>query len=859
MHNVLPNTIKYRLQTWTPEHWKTHYKGKSSEKISRVIGLLKQLPEKSHLFNRAKVVINAFSFSIPNKKSENAILTDLSIQSSNTTKPVFKRVLNLCEACEKGDLARVRELLASGKKDVNKSNRGLTYLTLAAFLGHVDIVKELIDHGAKINTIPSPLAIACEKGNIQIVELLLEAGANPNLYQERKLEQGSTPLYLACQSGNLEIVKLLLKYEADIDIGDLFGRPPLYMAVIKGKEEIVKYLIHHGANVNAYIRQKTGENLLHLAASDYSPKILETLLFSKKLDVNAKDYRGYTPLHYARDKEIAALLIANGAIVNAQNNNEETLLLGLFENISRAKEDFVIFLIDQGMNFYSQDEKNHLLDVAFDNGLYRAAKKLIEKGADLQKALEIKPPKELLKSEESYSFLEEQKYDLSSIKQDKYLLFLSVTSSNTEVWHPILKNLIKLGVDLNVVNDETGDTPLHLAKLYSTTELLIKGGASPHAVDAYGNTPLHLVFPGIETLRGETLINHMTDLRIENRLGQTVFEKLCHSYRFNPDPDTMRLMLLILKKDLSLLDTIKRDENFFQEFMQKACINNMEPLVFKLLSLGVKVDIPDTDKFTALDRTLVHGHFDLLKKIIEKLGGSYQAYIDHKFLAHVFGLDGFSDFNTFKVDHEGFNYRLSAEKLSLLGGEFLKDRSEHKELFDILQEAPDNLNLSPEELMKKMDEKPVILFTGWDKHIVALVFYKDMIFKCNRGSMSPAEGGVEIFRMKNKEKLPSVLTDLQKYATSEQGRYLLYDKMSKDLDLENEGVFILKNQPVGNCGWSSAKAAFLAVAYLLNLKQGLSDRKARVEGMRLFKEFNTFVRGRVVDYCVTNTENLDKF
>jgi len=159
-----------------------------------------------------------------------------------------------------------------------------------------------------------------------------------------------------------------------------------------------------------------------------------------------------------------------------------------------------------------------------------------------------------------------------------------------------------------------------------------------------------------------------------------------------------------------------------------------------------------------------------------------------------------------------------------------------------------------------MDEKPVILFTGWDQHIIAIIFYKDMVLKCNRGSMSPTEGGgIEIFKMKNKEKLSFVLDDLQKQATSQEGRSLLYNRMNEDLNLEKEDVFFLKKQPVGNCGWSSAKAAFLGAAYLCYLKQELSDKKARIEGMRLFKEFTPFVREKVADYCVTNTENLDRF
>ena len=42
-------------------------------------------------------------------------------------------------------------------------------------------------------------------------------------------------------------------------------------------------------------------------------------------DVNAKDAEGFTPLHYAATKEVAELLIAKGALVNAKGDGETPL------------------------------------------------------------------------------------------------------------------------------------------------------------------------------------------------------------------------------------------------------------------------------------------------------------------------------------------------------------------------------------------------------------------------------------------------------------------------------------------------------------------------------------------------------
>jgi len=60
---------------------------------------------------------------------------------------------------------------------------------------------------------------------------------------------------------------------------------------------------------------------IHQAATDGNIKAVKQHL-AAGTDVNAKDYRGWTPLHWAAQyghKEIVELLIAKGADVNAKN------------------------------------------------------------------------------------------------------------------------------------------------------------------------------------------------------------------------------------------------------------------------------------------------------------------------------------------------------------------------------------------------------------------------------------------------------------------------------------------------------------------------------------------------------------
>ncbi len=91
---------------------------------------------------------------------------------------------------------------------------------------------------------PTPLHAAAARGHVEIVELLIKAGA----VIDCRNELGETPLHLAATS---EVVQTLLKYGADIEAKDDKGETPIHEAVKYGNAEVVKALIAAGADVNA--------------------------------------------------------------------------------------------------------------------------------------------------------------------------------------------------------------------------------------------------------------------------------------------------------------------------------------------------------------------------------------------------------------------------------------------------------------------------------------------------------------------------------------------------------------------------------------------------------------------------------
>lgn len=84
------------------------------------------------------------------------------------------------------------------------------------------------------------------EGNIALARLLLAHGATVNLADE----QGATPLHAAAASGNVELVTLLLDKGADIH-ATASGWTPLHTAAMKKQRGAAELLLARGADVNA--------------------------------------------------------------------------------------------------------------------------------------------------------------------------------------------------------------------------------------------------------------------------------------------------------------------------------------------------------------------------------------------------------------------------------------------------------------------------------------------------------------------------------------------------------------------------------------------------------------------------------
>ncbi|XP_006608848.1 protein fem-1 homolog CG6966 isoform X3 [Apis laboriosa] len=170
-------------------------------------------------------------------------------------------------AAAAGHLALVKLLVKHGARVNSITQTHSTPLRAACFDGHFDIVRFLVTHGADIEMSNrhghTSLMIACYKGHIKIVKFLLALKANVN----RKSKKGNTALHDCAESGSLEVVKVLIEHGARMGV-DSYGMSPLLTAAVTGHKHIVEYFI----SIPNLVSRKERIDALELLGATYVDK-----------------------------------------------------------------------------------------------------------------------------------------------------------------------------------------------------------------------------------------------------------------------------------------------------------------------------------------------------------------------------------------------------------------------------------------------------------------------------------------------------------------------------------------------------------------------------------------------------------
>jgi ankyrin repeat protein len=153
-------------------------------------------------------------------------------------------------AAEQGRIESVRKAIASGT-DVNAADPAttLTALHLAAYSGHSDIAKLLLEHDAVVGgrnaKSLTPLHMAAYNGHSDVVTLLLEHDAKVDCRDD----EGKTPLIHACTGPFAKTIEILLDAGAELNATESTESfTPLMMAAGLGQTEVVELLLSRNAD-----------------------------------------------------------------------------------------------------------------------------------------------------------------------------------------------------------------------------------------------------------------------------------------------------------------------------------------------------------------------------------------------------------------------------------------------------------------------------------------------------------------------------------------------------------------------------------------------------------------------------------
>ena len=159
---------------------------------------------------------------------------------------------DVADAAMRGDVAAVRALVVK-KADVNApQGDGATALHWAVYRGNKELLDVLLRAGANPKLAnragSTPLWLASINGDASAIGALLAAGADAN----EKLPLGRTPLMAASRTGNVDAMTALLDRGADVNAKEtLRGTTPLMWAADEGHEAAVQLLVRRGADFKA--------------------------------------------------------------------------------------------------------------------------------------------------------------------------------------------------------------------------------------------------------------------------------------------------------------------------------------------------------------------------------------------------------------------------------------------------------------------------------------------------------------------------------------------------------------------------------------------------------------------------------
>lgn len=608
------------------------------------------------------------------------------------SKPVARLVINM--PADKGETplhyaAQLRKAQVKGNADI-------------------DIVKLLLEHGADCTAVTqqsmeTPIHECARSGNNDILIALLESipPSKLQLTVNKRSSSGSSPLLVASNKGNVEVVRTLLKYHARVDVFDESGRAGLHVSAERGHLGVAQELLEHKAYVNA--KSKVGLTPLHLAAENGHKELVGLLVAIYKATVDALTLEKKTALHLAAEKgrlEVCQHLLELRADICALDNKGQTPLHYAAQN--DHSQVVTLFLNHKPDVMMQQNaEGSTCVHIAAMKGSVSVIKELLKfnpSGITTARNKRKFATPLLLAASGGHKIVVEVLIAHGASASDEDADGMTVLHLAAKFGHVDVLEVLRGKVPWSMASVKTGLSALHVAAQYGqievVREMLLKVSGtikseSPAMMDNaekagskpdYCFTPLHLAAQSGHVGVVRILLNS-PGVRVDSATAVQGSIPL-HLAAENGHSEVVSILLSKSTLQLHVKDKMGRTA------MHLAATNGHRELISQLIGQGADINAPDENGYAPMHMAAEAGHVEVVKLLVESGASPRAESMEGTFPICYAAMQGHLSVVKYLLQQELNTERLLSDRKFLFDLMVCSNQNESESVMDFILQCP---------------------------------------------------------------------------------------------------------------------------------------------------------------------------